>query len=496
MNVLLINPNLYSQHLPPIGLEYIASSLLRENIDFDAVDLNYESEKTIYRKLQEKNVDIVGFTVRIMDSCTMPGNEFFLPFIKKLVGRIKNSRDCKVVLGGAGFSSLPQPIVEYTGADFGVVGYGEEAMPKLVRAIREGGDFSKIDNLLWRKNGKFQQNTLSMGNYKNLPARRRNIFRNLSYYRAFGWSNVEESRGCPKLCGYCAEPGLAGRKVVERDIAGLIEEMKELKSLGIKHTYLVSCELNVGSLENSYKLCEELIKSKVGMTWSCSIDPDPKTTPQKLLNLMSEAGCSEVIISAESGSNVILEGMEKSFTVEECAVCVENLRKANIGIIPGFVIGWPGESTETIKETFDFIKRVRFKNAAVFAGVRIYPHTKIARIAKEEGLIETEADLITPLFYQSERVLKEFRPFMVRQLKFVTEGNIMYPYRAINFLNLLLKNVYLNGLTGKGLAPIFAHVKSLSKLTLLKLFGKTVVQYIIPPLHRYIPIAKGDIPRS
>jgi radical SAM superfamily enzyme YgiQ (UPF0313 family) len=489
MNVLMINPNLYRPHASPVGLEYVCNSLLREKIDFDVVDFNFEPEDVVYDKLRKNNVELVGITVRDSDSATIPGTKFFIPAVKTLVERIKNTKDCKVVLGGAGFSVMPQEIMEYTGADFGVVRYGEEALPKLLQAIRAGGNLSQIDNLIWRKNGKFQVNPISTGDYENIPPRRRNIVRNRSYDRVYGIGNIEEKRGCPQNCGYCCELDIVGGKVVTRKISYVIEEARELRSLGIKHLYFCDSEFNLGDQKFLFDLCEQLVKSKVGITWTVSMHPDPETMPQKLLNLMKDAGCQEVLLTADSGSNEILESMGKQHTAEDTVKCSELIHKANMRMVASYLAGWPGESTQTLGETFAHIKRCRFEGAAIFAGVRIFPNTKLARIAMDEGLIREDTQFLNPIFYQPERVLREFIPFIQRNSKNLS--NCMYPTRAVDFLNLLIRNVYLRGdFTCKGYADFLDHMNSLSRLKKLKLFGRTALDYILPYRVRFIPNAE------
>lgn len=493
MSVLMINANSFVPNVSPIGLEYVCNSLLRENIEFNVVDLNFDHEKVIYRELLEKNVDVVGISVRNTGSLTLTSTEFFIPGYKKLIERIKNTKDCKVVLGGVGFSTMPQEIMKFTGADFGVVGYGEEALPKLVRALRDGGDFAKIDNLAYRKNGTIKINTRSTGDYENIPVKRRNIIRNLSYYRAYGIANIEDQRGCNRNCGFCCEDSSVGRKIVTRKIANVIEELKELKSLGIKHVYFANSEFNVSKMQHRIEFCEQLIKSQLGMSWTVSINPEPETMPPKLLALMKQAGCSEILIGADSGCNEILADMEKRHTVEDTEKCIADIRKANLRICPSYLIGWPGESEETIDKTFAHIERSKIEAPIFFAGIRILPNTKIARIAKDEGIIETDADLLTPVFYQPERTMREFVPHIKRKVKLLSDSNSIYPTRAVKFFNQLIKNVYLGeGFTGKGYAGLLDHLHSLSRMEKMKLFAKTTLDYALPYRRRFIPTAEGD----
>ncbi len=490
MSVLMINPNRYRPHVSPIGLEYVCNSLLRENIEFDVADLNFVRESVIYSKLIKNNVDIVGITVRNIDSVLLASKKFFIPGIKSLVERIKDTKDCKVVLGGGGFSILPREVLEYTGADFGVAGYGEEALPELVRVIREGGSLAKIDNLVWRKNGKFQVNPRSTGDYENIPVRHRNIIRNGSYNRVYGIGNIETTRGCSRRCGYCIIPGTNGCKVVTRKIANVIEELKELKSMGIYHVYFCDSEFNNCSQRYLFQLFEKLAQNKLGVTWSANMHPDPKTISLRLLTQMREAGCREIILSADSGSEEILEGMGKQHTAEDTVKCVEIIRKANIRISPAYLVGWPGETTKTIEETFTQIRRCQFDGAVVFAGVRIYPDTKLAQIAVDEGYIPGDANLLEPIFYQPERVLHEFMPLVRSHAKKLS--NCIYPLSSVDFMNLFIRNVYMRGgFISRGFADFFDYVNSISWQEKLKILGKTALDYAFPFRSRFIPNAEA-----
>lgn len=490
MKVLMIYPNRYVWKAAPVGLEYVCNSLVRENIEFDLVDFNFEPDRVVYDKLRKENIDIVGITVRNTDSVFLPKVEFFIPAYKKLVERIKNTRECKVVLGGVGFSVFPREVMEYTGADFGVVGYGEEALPKLVRAVREGGDLSKINNLAWRKNGKIHINTRTTGNYENMPVRRRNIMRHRSYNRMYGAAVIENMRGCPRQCGYCPMHGIEGCKVVTRKIPNLIEEFKELKSLGIYHMYFSDAEFNMGGPKFLFDFCKQLARSKVGITWMVNIHPDPKLFSGELPGLMREAGCTEVVVHADSGSDEILADMEKHHTAEDTIKCSELLHKANIRLMHNYLVGWPGESTKTIEETLALFKRCQPEDVVLFGGIRIFPNTKLARIARDDGDIPEDYDLLSPAYYQAERVLKEFIPYTQRRIKDMPTAVI--PLRSFDFLKLVQQNVYKSGEYSGSITDFGDYMNSLSWHKKLNLLCKSALDYSFPFRHKYIPIAGGD----
>jgi radical SAM superfamily enzyme YgiQ (UPF0313 family) len=438
----------------------------------------------------------VGITVRNLDSGVLAKTVWFQPGIKELVNRIKNTGDFKVVLGGIGFSTLPREILEYSSADFGVIGYGEEALPRLVRALQQGGDLSKIDNLIWRRNGKFLVNPLSTGDYQDIPTRRRNIVRSRSYYRVYGLGSIEPMRGCPESCGYCCEPKIVGKKIVTHKIANVIEELIQLKSMGIRHVFFCDSEINLCNREYLFDLCEQLERRRVGITWTASMYPDPKTVSPKLLTLMKSAGCCEILFGADSGSDEILAGMGKWHTAEDSVIFTEYLRKAGIRPLPAYLIGWPGESTKTIGETFDHIKRCGSEQVVMEAGIRIYPDTKIARIAMDEGVIGKDTNLINPTFYNPDQVLREFLPYIRRRAKDM-ENTILYPTAAIDFINLFIRNFFLlEGCTARGIGDFIAHMNNLPRMKKLKILGKTVLDFALPFRCRFIPLARGDKPAA
>jgi hypothetical protein len=127
----------------------------------------------------------------------------------------------------------------------------------------------------------------------------------------------------------------------------------------------------------------------------------------------------------------------------------------------------------------------------IFAGVRIFPNTKIARIAMDEGIIPEYANFLNPIFYQPERVVREFISIIRRNSKYLP--NCLYPTRAVYFMNLLVRNVYWQKVfTCKGFADFLDHMNGFSRLKKLKLFGMTVLNYILPSRVRFIPNAEVE----
>ena len=139
LKILLINPNtMKSPPVIPIGLEYLATALEKYNHNVDILDLCFYSSpvKELEKQIYIKTNDIVGLTIRNIDTCHYFYNEFYLQEFKKLMEILKKQK-LPVILGGAGFSAMPNEILEYLQADFGIIGDLFEIIPQFLKLCRE-----------------------------------------------------------------------------------------------------------------------------------------------------------------------------------------------------------------------------------------------------------------------------------------------------------------------------------------------------------------------
>ncbi|MDF7798142.1 radical SAM protein [Pontiellaceae bacterium B1224] len=458
MKALMVYPNRYRPHVMPVGIEYVCNSLLHAGIPFEVADLNFESVEDVCSRIIQNKPDLVGISIRNVDACYLRQNEFFIPQIRDLVHRIKSVHSCRVVLGGAGYSLFPSEILEYTGADFGVAGFGEKALPELISALEGGKDLAGVNNLVWRNDQTVVLNPRSKLGYEELPPRRRNIMRNRDYYRAYGFGNIEARRGCHKPCGYCAEPEIVGRDVLTRSIDHVLAELRELREMGMSFVHFSDSEFNVGSPRFTRELCKAMIRENLGLRWSAFIHPDPRSLSPEICKLMREAGCAEVGLSVDSGSDKILAGMGKQHTVDDSVEVSQWFKQAGISVAHTYLFGWPGESLDTLAETVNFMRRTEPDFKLIFAGIRILPGTRIADVALQQGLVPEDADLLVPVFANPEQVLSEFLPYLRRETRGIE--NCILPSKGVDFSNLVMQAAYLRGYEG-GYADFMDHITSL-----------------------------------
>src|SRR5207237_7859463 len=98
--------------------------------------------------------DLIGISLRNVDDVLIRKQELFVNEIADLVDTVHKKWACPVVLGGSGYSILPVELLELTGADFGIVGEGEAALPALIDALETGGDLDNIQGLALRREGR------------------------------------------------------------------------------------------------------------------------------------------------------------------------------------------------------------------------------------------------------------------------------------------------------------------------------------------------------
>jgi len=168
------------------------SSLRKKGCEVEHFDLLADGG---FERLQEilakKNFDIVGVSIRNLDTVDSSAPDDFLPDIKLTVDFIRERVSCPVVLGGPAFSIMPEDLMEYMQADYGIAGEGEELLPWLVRQIAEGRP--PVEKLFYSRP---LEDVWKPADLSASTAR--------YYLDRGGMLNIQTKRGCPHKCGYCS----------------------------------------------------------------------------------------------------------------------------------------------------------------------------------------------------------------------------------------------------------------------------------------------------
>jgi anaerobic magnesium-protoporphyrin IX monomethyl ester cyclase len=192
----------------------------------------------------------------------------------------------------------------------------------------------------------------SVQEIRSFPIPDRSGFDHTSYQKVWLEKNgtcttsIMVTLGCPFDCDFCSRP-VFGHAYRKRDLDVVFEEISLIKQLGYDHLWIAddNFTLNLSLLR---KYCERMFA--MGMKWSClsrstGVDAD-------ITHMMKEAGCQRVYLGLEAGSNETLSLMNKKATLEDGIRAVEYFRQAGIEVAAFFIVGYPGETTESIEQTF------------------------------------------------------------------------------------------------------------------------------------------------
>lgn len=133
------------------------------------------------------------------------------------------------------------------------------------------------------------------------------------------------------------------------------------------------------------------------MSWQCIIYP--KHVDAELVELMAAAGCRQISLGFESGSERILRNFNKRFSLEDIRTAADLFARHGIHRMGFLLLGGPGETDDTVEESLAFADSLKLETLRLTLGIRIYPNTTLADIAQAQGFFASPHDLLYPHFY-------------------------------------------------------------------------------------------------
>ena len=348
MHFLLINPfcPISEGPTPPLGIAFLAAALEKAGICVKILDLVITpySKERLAVILDEFKPDIVGTTAVTMT---------FLDAIQV----IKDAKEIKssilTVMGGphVSFCAL-ETLNQYQELDLIVIGEGETTVVELVEEAQRSRDWSKIKGLAYRKGiDVCISPARELADVNTLPLPARHLLP-IGRYRALNTAiSMTTSRGCPCRCIFCVGRKMVGAKVRYRNPQDVVDEMAYLATLGFPQINIAD-DLFTAKKSHCITICDEIIRRKLDIQWTSFSRVD--TVSPEILQKMKEAGCTTISFGVESANAEILKLVKKGITI---AKVIKAIRMCiDVGIDPhvSFILGLPGETPETLKETQDF----------------------------------------------------------------------------------------------------------------------------------------------
>ncbi|MCX6340321.1 MAG: radical SAM protein [Candidatus Aureabacteria bacterium] len=399
MNIVLIHP-LY-RHIyrkirgvryldPPLGLLYIAAALRDNNHAVTVIDAeaeNVHDHTAIARAVWTRKPDMVGisFTTPMLGSSADA-----ITSIKKLMPSVP------VVIGGPHVTALPADTLKATGADIAVVGEGEETVQELASLLSARKPLNTCAGISLRLNGNIEQ-TPRRGFIKDLdalPFPARDLLKITLYKHASSlrrrvrpyYTNIISSRGCPFHCIFCGSSAVFGSTIRYRSPIRVVDEINDcMERLNIGIFGFADDTLTVRK-SHVLGICEEILLRRIDPLWMAQARVD--TVDEETIISMKRAGCRAIHFGYESGSQMILDNINKGITLEQSLTATRIARRAGLKIHGYFMIGNIGETASTVAETIAFAKKLN-PDTAQFTIAQPFPGTKFSEIAAREGRAAT-----------------------------------------------------------------------------------------------------------
>lgn len=338
---------------PPLGLLYISAFLKEHQIENEIFDSTFSTKENLVKYLKDEKPRIMAIYTNLMTKLNVLD---VVRIAKEMLP------DIKVIMGGPDVTYNSRDYLE-NGADYIVVGEGENTMLELVNFIN-GNDAKAIDitGIVYLDEENKEIKTKPRQKVKaidELPIPNRDGIDISKYLKAWkdfhGESalNVSTQRGCPYTCKWCST-AVYGQSYRRRSPEKVVQELKEINEKYNPDVIWFVDDVFTVSHKWLNAFAEELEKQQLTVKFECISRADRMSV--EVIETLKRAGCFRVWIGAESGSQKIIDAMDRRVSVEKVREMIIETRKNGIQAGTFIMLGYPGETEEDINETINHLK--------------------------------------------------------------------------------------------------------------------------------------------
>ena len=339
---------------PPLGLLSISSYLATKNIAHDIIDNTFSNFDRFTNQLQNIKPDILGLYVNFLTRLNV------LKIINFLKGNA-NLKNVRIILGGPDIRYHANEYLR-VGADFLIPSEGEYTLFHLIGSIRKGDDLKQIEGLIFLDENKelfFTQEREHIKDLDSLPFPNRkkidldaylDLWEKRHGYRSI---TINTQRGCPYSCNWCSH-SVFGDTYRRRSPENLIAEIQYLqKEYRFDSIWFVD---DVFTMSEKWltKFADLLANNKIDIQYECISRADRLN--EKIIQLLKVSGCRLLWIGAESGSQKVLDLMDRRVLAENVVDMIQRAQKSNIETGTFIMLGYPGETISDINQTVQYLK--------------------------------------------------------------------------------------------------------------------------------------------
>jgi len=392
VRVLLIKPNNLCDHIQPsLGLGYLAQQIRKDHdvTLFDCIKSHTPPEEIagVVEALQPHVVGIQSYT-------------FDVPNVKRMLRAIRRC-DPRIttVVGGAHVSADPIPACRAFGddLDYGFNGEGEIGFGPFLNALEKGADnYDGIPGVIWRHGDQLVVNPSRLvENLDELGMPAFDLLRPDTYpesqhgafYNKFPISPILTTRGCPHSCTFCSAPILSGKRLRHHSVEYIQRMIRLLYSVyGIREIHIVDDNFTQ-EIDYAKSVLRMILDMRLDISLALPNGIRMDRVDDELLEMMKAAGVYVVSVAVESGNDQVLKAMNKKTTVHKIRENVARIRRHGLDVAAFFILGFPGETRETIRDTVRLARELDLVRANFFTYLPL-PGTASYRDLVESGEIE------------------------------------------------------------------------------------------------------------
>jgi anaerobic magnesium-protoporphyrin IX monomethyl ester cyclase len=412
MKITLVNPpyppSVHS-HPPfiPLGIAYLGAVAEQSGhevtiIDCQAEKLTYEAFRArIARTLSE----VIGVTATTL----------LYKSAMKLITIAKQTQPQAVtVLGGShGTFWDENALNEYPGLDIVVRREGEQTFIELLERLQTQSGLSNLLGITYRKEDEIIRNADRpfIANLDSLPFPAHHLLplEKLKHNGKILFPLVS-SRGCVYWCDFCSTVRMFGRAYRMRSAKNVVDEMQFVHDkYGVEQVTFYDDAFTVDR-DRVIEICDELHARKLHMIWDCGTRVD--MVDRELMKTMRDAGCIAVWLGVESGSEAILRAMNKSIKLAQTRLAYKTAHDVGLMTIANVVLGFPGETEQTARETIRFVKELDPDDVGFYVATP-YPGTPMYEQVIKNGWLRVtdfnKYDTATPTFETPQLSMERIR---------------------------------------------------------------------------------------
>jgi len=374
---------------PPLGLSYVAATLEQSGFKTEILDANAEflSPEETAERIINSQAKYIGFT-----SVTST-----IPLVCKVSSLVRARNGNSVIFVGGPHVTFAatETLKDCQAIDIVVRGEGERTASELVKKMEAGEDIAGIKGITFRKGGQIAENPDRelIEDIDDIPLPARHLLPIYLYspsaldnlgFKGSKYATIITARGCPNKCVFCSSAAF-WKRIRARTPENVVDELAKLvERYGVKHVEFLDDTL-ILSKERMERICHLILERNLHIKWSCYARINHVTA--ELVSLMKKSGCKFIQFGVESGNQEILDRVQKNITLEQVRIAAKIVRRAGIKLMCFFMIGLPGDTEETVRQTIEFAKELK-PNFALFCITTPFPGTNLYEELRKTGQLK------------------------------------------------------------------------------------------------------------